>query len=317
VKLKLEKKECNFPASPAFLDMGSTAEMEAAAFSSVYRDLHSEGRMDLETLYATDAALLHDVESGRTAAGLTRKDTLSSLLEEQSSVSASADADADSEDAADADADEEDEDAADMDMDAEADEDEEDQEPAQKSTPQAFLQTTDPTAAGGEAAGPAPTETPENAPHPNPNRFGDKVKNFPGKPTYYSMQSRCNALATRVETMFAQMTTTFQEKLCNCMGCCVEVNQPTCFFPITTTIGYAPGVMDAVVDAAEDSEGGEEGAEAFLFFLESKTNVLRNRPVPTVEVRSPAYWANRRKESPWYKAKVAREAKEAASRVEA
>ena len=60
VQVTLEKRECNFPASPSFLETGAETGAEAGldaaatAFASVYSELSAKGKMSLEELYALD-----------------------------------------------------------------------------------------------------------------------------------------------------------------------------------------------------------------------------------------------------------------------
>ncbi len=111
---------------------------------------------------------------------------------------------------------------------------------ASKATVEAKIKAGASTDVDAEAGGELETADADSE-NANPRRFGEGTPGFPGKPTYFGLNDRCNKLAERVEGMFGGMTSTFQEKVCNCMGCCVAEGEPTCFFPLWEVIASAPG----------------------------------------------------------------------------
>lgn len=70
---------------------------------------------------------------------------------------------------------------------------------------------------------------------------GSDGKEFPGVNAHKGLQERCLKLEDKVKEKFSSMTTTFQDNLCMCMGCC----EGECFFPVTerfTPGGFENGV---------------------------------------------------------------------------
>jgi hypothetical protein len=51
-------------------------------------------------------------------------------------------------------------------------------------------------------------------------------------PKHKPLQERCVKLKALVSGMFGAMQSLFQDKVCECLGCCGARDQPLCFYPV-------------------------------------------------------------------------------------
>jgi len=79
---------------------------------------------------------------------------------------------------------------------------------------------------------PFPTdETPKTKTKPKPAKGPAGDLGFPGEPAFKSLQERCESLLSHVTNSLPKAHPIFEEKACQCMGCCPG----ECFFPVFET----------------------------------------------------------------------------------
>ena len=324
VKVELEKKECPFPPTPkGFLEISSSVTASASAGASAAKPAKRQPygeKLSLEELYERDEALLAEIESTHAA----RERRVAASLLEVSAVTKT---------------------ETETESEAEADKRipvrasaglggkmaaelltqmlgggsssiatktyQADQRAAAKVAATSLVEGQSGADVEAEAEAEVSDEGDGENENPNEREFGDAVPGFPGASTYKGLNDRCNKLVERVEGMFGDMTSQFQEKVCNCMGCCIAEGEPVCFFPMYEVIASAPGEekVEAFLEMGSSVQvSGHAGSAPLLrrFAAERQQGRFQKR-LRVRQQRRESRWAKH-----WAKVRAEREAAAAA-----